>query len=162
LVVQFFIAKPHQVSGSSMVPNFENGDYIITNIIGLKFSPIKRGEVLIFKNPRDTSVVFIKRVIGLPGETIKVEGGKTYVNDKLLSEPYLPPGTPTNPRSFMAEGEEITVPQDQYIVFGDNREGSSDSREWGTLPKDLIIGQALFRYWPVNKMEILKIGEPSN
>jgi signal peptidase I len=161
LIIQFFIAKPHQVSGSSMVPNFHNGDYIITNLLATKFAALQRGEVIVFKNPRNTNQVFIKRIIGITGDKVRISNGRVYLNGQLLEEPYLPAGTPTNSRGFMADDEEVTVPQDNYFVLGDNREGSSDSREWGFLSKDLVIGQAFLRYWPINKAELIKIDASS-
>lgn len=166
VIIRFFIAEPHRVSGNSMVPNFHDGDYLITNKLAsnklpIKFGQIKRGEVIILNNPRNTDQVFIKRVIGLPGDKISISGGKVFINNEPLSEPYLPPNTITAGGSFLAEGEEIVIPDGQYFVMGDNRSGSSDSREWGTLKSDLIIGQAYLRYWPPQKIELLKVNEPS-
>ena len=156
LVIHFFVAEPHQVSGSSMVPNFHNREFIITNKISTRFFEIKRYEVIIFKSPREQDKVFIKRVIGLSGERVKIVGGRVYINANPLREPYLPPSTLTQAGAFMSEGEEITIPADQYFVLGDNRGGSSDSREWGPVKKDLIIGQAFFRYWPIPNFGLIK------
>jgi signal peptidase I len=161
LIIQFFIAKPHQVSGNSMFPNFHNGDYIITNLLTTRFGELKHGEVVVFKYPRDKSKVFIKRVIGMPGDRVKIMRDHIYLNGTLLNEPYLPAGTPTRTKGFMDEGEEVTVPKDQYFVVGDNREGSSDSREWGPLTKEDIIGQAYLRYWPLSKVGLIKIDQGS-
>jgi signal peptidase I len=161
LIIQFFIAKPHQVSGNSMFPNFHNGDYIITNLLTTRFGELKHGEVVVFKYPRDRSKVFIKRVVGMGGDRVKIMRDHIYLNGKLLEEPYLPPATPTRTKGFMDEGEEVTVPNGQYFVVGDNREGSSDSREWGPLTKEDIIGQAYLRYWPLNKVGLIKIDQSS-
>lgn len=161
IVVRFFVAEPHKVDGSSMVPNFHTGDYIITNKLATRLSPPQRGEVIILKNPRDTSVAFIKRVIGLPGEKVMVKGGNVFVNDKKLSEPYLPKELKTPAGAFLGEGEEVIVPPHQYFVMGDNRPASSDSREWGPVESELIVGQAFLRYWPPQKFTLLKIEEPS-
>lgn len=154
-VIYLFIAQPHKVSGSSMFPNFHNNDYIITNKIGYHLSSPQRGQVIVFQNPRDTSQDFIKRIIGLPGDKVRVEGGKVYVGGQIINEPYLPQGVETNPGAFMHEGEDVEVPAGNYIVFGDNRTASSDSREWGFVTKDEIIGQALIRYWPLNSSGII-------
>lgn len=149
-IIYLFIAQPHKVSGLSMFPNFHDGDYIITDKVTYKVSDPKRGDVVVFRNPRDESVDFIKRIMAAPGDTIRVEKSRVYVNDKLLEEPYLKSDVPTDPNAFLKEGDEIIVPQGKYIVFGDNRTKSSDSREWGFITKDEIIGKVFLRYWPSN------------
>lgn len=162
VAVRFFVAEPHKVEGSSMIPNFQNGDYIITNKIGLRFTTIQRGEVIILQNPRNTTEDFIKRVIALPGDRIKLADGNVYINGQLLSEPYLPPGTETYGGAYLPNDEEIVIPDNQYFVMGDNRTGSSDSREWGTVNRDLIIGQAWLRYWPPQEFMLIKIDAASH
>lgn len=164
MIIRVFVAEPHKVSGNSMVPNFHDKDYIITNKLATRFSIPVRGAVIILKNPRNPeNEVFIKRVIGLPGETVKISGGKVYINGKVLrEESYLTPDVQTTGEGFLREGDEVTVPQDNYFVLGDNRKNSSDSRDFGLLKKDLIIGQAFLRYWPLNKMELITVGQKSN
>lgn len=162
IVIRFLIAEPHLVSGDSMVPNFHTGDYIITNKLLMKLSQPKRGEVIVLQNPRNSDQVFIKRVVGLPGESIKVSQGLVYINGQVLDEPYLPQGTLTSGQQFLTEDEEIVVPDDQYFVLGDNRGESSDSREWGPITSQLVVGQALFRYWPITKIGILQVGKASS
>ncbi len=162
LVIHYLIAEPHLVSGNSMVPNFIDGDYIITNKLATRFSTPKRGEVIILKYPRDFNKVFIKRIVGMPGERIKITDGIVSINGQILQEPYLPKDTVTQVRGFISDGEELTIPDGQYFVMGDNREGSSDSREWGPLKRELIIGQAIFRYWPLPKVGIIHVDQPSN
>lgn len=162
VVLRFFVAEPHRVSGRSMVPNFQDGDYIITNKLAKSMGTLQRGEVIILHNPRNPDQVFIKRIIGLPGERIKISKGKVHINSQVLDEPYLPSGLPTPPGAFLEEGEEITVPDNQYFVIGDNRGGSSDSREWGTIKYDLIIGQAWARYWPITKAGLIMIDKSSD
>lgn len=161
VVVRFFVAEPHKVSGHSMVPNFQDGDYIITNKLVTRLDNLQRGKVIILQNPRNKDQVFIKRIVGLPLEQVSLQGGQVYINNKLFSEPYLPPGTLTPGESFLTEGESITIPEDQYFVMGDNRGASSDSREWGPISKDLIIGDAWLRYWPVQKFTLIKKDTPS-
>lgn len=161
IVIRFFVAEPHKVSGRSMVPNFQDGDYIITNKMSLRLSNLERGEVVILHDPRDTDKVFIKRIIGLPGERIKLLEGKVYINNNPISESYLPEGVKTQGESFLTEDEEITIPDNQYFVLGDNRGGSSDSREWGTVKKELVIGQAWFRYWPIPEFGLIKVDASS-
>lgn len=162
IVIRFFVAEPHKVSGSSMFPNFHDKDYIITNKLGLRLGEPQRGEVVILTNPRNKDQVFIKRVIGLPGETVRLEEGHVFVNGNPLSEPYLPTGVVTGGESFLNDGSEITVPQGSYFVLGDNRGASSDSREFGPVNADLLIGQAWIRYWPLNKFGLIRIGADSN
>lgn len=162
MAIRVFAAEPHKVSGSSMVPNFHDGDYIITNKLAVKMSDPVSGEVVILQDPSDANKVFIKRVIGLPGETVKILNGKVYINSKLLEELYLPLDLQTPGGNFLKEGGEVTVPPGNYFVIGDNRGNSSDSREWGFLKKELIIGQAYFRYWPVDKAAIINTGVKSN
>lgn len=159
VVVYAFLFRPFQVNGQSMFPNYKNGEYILTNLIALRLSPIQRGEVIVFKSPTDKEKDFIKRVIGLPSETVMVKTGYVYVNGKKLDETYLPSDFKTYPGSFMIEGKEVTVPQDNYFVLGDNRDFSSDSREWGFVSKDKLIGKSLLVYWPLSDMRVVENGK---
>lgn len=161
VVLRFFVAEPHKVSGRSMVPNFQDGDYIITNKISARAGEFQRGEVVILQNPRNTDQVFIKRVIGLPGERISLQNGAVLINGRPITENYLPRGTRTPGESFLTEGEEVVVPEGQYFVIGDNRTGSSDSREWGPVSADLFIGTAFLRYWPPQEFTLIKTGVAS-
>lgn len=139
-----------------MYPTYNPGEFVLTNIIALRFSPIERGEVIVFKSPPDPKRDFIKRVIGLPGDTISLTDGHVVLNGKELSEPYLPSDQMTYPATFLDEGVTKSVPVDQYFVMGDNRLRSSDSREWGFVPKSMIVGKAYFVYWPLNKFGLVK------
>lgn len=150
--IYWLVAQPHKVSGSSMFPNFKNGDYIITDKITYRFSEPRRGDIVVFKNPRDETQDFIKRIIGLPGDRVKVQNGKIYLNGSELNEPYLTGSITTNPGSFLREGSDITVEEGHYITIGDNRPASSDSREWGFITKGEIIGKVFFRYWPATEI----------
>lgn len=149
VVIYLFIVQPHEVKGNSMEPNFHNNEYILTDKISYRFRQPQRGEVIIFKAPRNQEVDYIKRVIALPGDRIKVEKGFVYVNGEKLGEPYLKDTTSLFPGSFMQEGVEILVGEDEVMAFGDNRPHSSDSREFGPVPQNLIIGRAIIRYWPL-------------
>lgn len=155
VVVYFFLVQPHQVTGDSMLPNFSNGEYILTDKVSYHFRPPKRGEVIVFKAPKSQEKDFIKRIIALPGEKIKVESGEISINQEKLEEGYLPSTMITLPKSLVSEGQEIVVPLDEYFVLGDNRQHSSDSRDWGTVPKDLIVGRAWLRYWPLNRISLV-------
>lgn len=162
VVIRFFIAEPHKVSGSSMIPNFHDGDYIITNKVSTKISDLKRGEVVILKNPRNLDQVFIKRVMATPQDKIMISGGKVYVNDQLVDEPYLPKGTRTTGGAYLSEGEQLKMAAGEYFVMGDNRGGSSDSREWGPIKKELVVGQAWLRYWPLQQFNLIKVSKASS
>lgn len=162
MTIRVFAAEPHRVDGSSMIPNFHTGDMIITNKLTARFSDFRRGEVIVLQDPLDATKVFIKRIIGLPGETLKLSEGKIYINGQLIDEPYLPSGLLTPGESFLRSGDEVTIPEGNYFVMGDNRGNSSDSRQWGLLKKDLIIGQALLRYWPLDQAALISIGAKSN
>lgn len=152
------VAQPHQVNGNSMYPNFHNGEFLLTDKLSYKFNNPKRGDVVVFAAPPQAhcpvgiNCDFIKRIIALPGEKIKVEQGYIYINGKMLKEPYenlshATRGGSTN-TSFLPEGVEKTVPSGHYVVFGDNRSGSSDSRDWGPVPKKNFVGAVRLRYWP--------------
>lgn len=156
LVIYMFLFRPFQVNGESMFPNFQDGEYVLTNLVTLKMAPLTRGDVVVFKAPPDPEKDFIKRVIGLPGDTIMIKDGTVYVNGNALNEEqYLHPDIKTYSGSFLKENEIITVPDDQYFVMGDNRPYSSDSREWGFVKKDEMIGKSFFIYWPLSKASLV-------
>lgn len=151
IVVYLFLMQPHQVKGNSMYPTFHDGEYLMTDKLSYKRREPNRGEVIVFKAPVNESFDFIKRVIGVPGDTVMVKEGHVYLNGQLLAEPYLPPDYVTRAGTFMHEGVEVTVPENNILVMGDNRGHSSDSREWGFVPDGNIVGRAFFRYWPANR-----------
>ncbi|HKC14640.1 MAG TPA: signal peptidase I [Patescibacteria group bacterium] len=157
LVIYQFLFRPFQVKGDSMYPNFFNDSYVLTNIIGLKMQAPKLGDVIVFKAPPDPEKAFIKRVIGTSGNTIMIQNGQVFLNDKPLDESaYLKTSVRTYGGSFLREGTKITIPDNEFFVMGDNRTFSSDSREWGFVKKDLITGYSFFVYWPVNEAKIVK------
>lgn len=161
LVIYMFLFRPFQVSGESMYPTFQDKEYILTNIVSLYFSDPKQGDVVVFKAPTDPDKDFIKRVIAAPSDTISVQDGYVYVNNKRVDEVrYLDTSVRTNAGSFLKEGEVLTVPDGQYVVMGDNRSYSSDFREWGFLPKKAIIGKSFLVYWPLNHMR--RVTNPFN
>lgn len=145
--------RPFQVNGQSMYPTYYNGEYVLTNLIANRIANPHRGDVIVFESPTNKEKDFIKRVIGLPDDRVKIENNTVYINNNVLPEPYLR-GQTTYTGAFMTEGEEVVVPQGQYFVMGDNREFSSDSREWGFVTKDKIIGYSMFVYWPVTRMRL--------
>jgi signal peptidase I len=152
-VCYLVLFQPNQVKGHSMEPTFHDGEYIFTDKISYRVGQPARGDVVVFRSPKNSDVDYIKRIIGLPGEKVKISGGKVYVNDQRLDEGiYLASSVYTGPQSFLAEGREIIVPAGKYFVMGDNRPGSSDSRDFGPVTPSEFIGKVFFRYWPLNRL----------
>lgn len=161
LVVYLFFMQPHQVNGQSMVPNFQSGEYVLTDKISYRFRAPKRGEVVVFHAPPEahcqegTGCDFIKRIIGLPGDQVEIKNNGIYVNNEKLQEPYIPPGYDTYPGQYTRD-KVIILEQNEYFVSGDNRPYSSDSRAWGPITIDEIVGRAFFVYWPPKAAGIIK------
>ena len=147
--IRTYIAQPFIVEGDSMDPNFHDGEYLIIDELSYYFKAPQRGEVIVFRYPRNPSDFFIKRIIGLPGETVEIKNNDVFIDNKLMGESYLPPDFKTGPDGT------IKLPENQYFVMGDNREHSSDSRFWGLLPKKNITGRVFVRLWPINKAGIV-------
>lgn len=156
--VRYYLIQPFVVRGSSMEPNFSNGEYLIIDELSYRFQEPERGDVVIFKYPKDTSQYYIKRIIGLPGETVEISSGEIIIyNDehpegKILKEPYFALGD-----KWTTPGEmRVTISYNEYFVLGDNRRASSDSRVWGLLPKEDIVGKVWIRGWPFDKIGVFK------
>ncbi|MCL5970725.1 MAG: signal peptidase I [Patescibacteria group bacterium] len=157
LVIYVFLFRPFEVKGESMYPNFYDKEYVLTNLIALHFQNPARGDVVVFKSPPDPEKDYIKRVIGLPGDKVSIKDGNVYINGELLDESaYIKPDVKTYPGAFLSEGKVVEVPGKEYFVLGDNRLYSSDSREWGFVKQDAIIGDSMFVYWPLNRMRVIK------
>lgn len=156
IVMYLFILQPNQVRGASMEPTFLSGDYILTSKITYKLRTPERGDVVVFKSPKNKDIDYIKRVIGLPGDTVVVRNSEVFVNDTLVPETYIAAKTNLWDGGFLVENVPITVAPDHYFVMGDNRPRSSDSREFGTITVDDIIGYVFYRYLPADKMGIIK------
>ena len=158
LAIRLFVAAPYVVSGSSMEPNFEDWDYLIVDRLTYDIAKPERGDIIVFNLPEDTSRSLIKRVIGLPGDTVVLSGTAPTVTIKnaqhpsgfTLNEPYLSPNDLGG-----ASGMSVTLGPDQYFVLGDNRKVSADSRLWGILPRKDIVGRVLLRLYPLNEIGIL-------
>ena len=135
------LVQNYKVEGYSMEPNLNDGQYLLINKIGMRFHQPQRGDIIVFQYPLDPSKSFVKRVIGIAGDTVEVRNQQTIVDGKVISEPYL--GSPEN-----GLYPPTVVPPGQYFVLGDNRNNSSDSRSWGMLPSKDIIGEAWLSYWP--------------
>lgn len=141
LIAAFFVRTP-QVSGLSMEPHISSGEYVLINTLAYRFGTPQRGDIVAFRHEGDTPETYIKRVIALPGERVRIDRGVVYVNDAVLSEPYV---RFEDKRSFA----QITVPPDSVYVLGDNRANSEDSRIFGAVADDQLMGRALAGIWPL-------------
>lgn len=157
LVVYLFFMQPHQVNGQSMVPTFQSGDYVLTDKVSYRFGEPSRGDVVVFhappaaQCPTGTGCDFIKRIVGLPGETVAVKDGALYINGIPLEETYLPDSFVTDAGAYTRD-REVTLGSNEYFAVGDNRSHSSDSRAWGPVKASEIVGKAFFRYWPASQV----------
>ena len=152
VVVYLFLMQPHQVKGSSMHPTLVDQEYLLTDKVTFRRRDPQIGDIIVFKAPQNETFDFIKRVIAIPGDTVAVQNGKVYINGKKLNEEYLPNNLETEAGKFLSEGQSLLVPENHLIAFGDNRPHSSDSRDWGLVPYENIVGRAFFRYWPAEKI----------
>lgn len=152
--IRVFIAQPFIVHGDSMEPTFETGQYLIVDQLTYHFEAPQRGDVIIMRYPKDTSVFFIKRIIGLPGETVELAGKDVIIHPAgggvafTLDESFLDPDRVND------EYATYTLAPGEYFVMGDNRAESSDSRSWGPLPRQDIVGRALVRLFPLNLISL--------
>lgn len=155
LVVFLFLIQPHQVNGQSMVPNFQNGEYVLTDKVSYRFNQPERGDVVVFHAPpaancpTGTGCDFIKRIVALPGETVAVKDNAIYVNGQVLPESYIPDNFVITAGSYTKEGRQVILGNKEFFVSGDNRPYSSDSRAWGPIEQSSIVGKAFFVYWPL-------------
>ncbi|MFA6250366.1 MAG: signal peptidase I [Candidatus Shapirobacteria bacterium] len=161
VLLYLFVDPPNEVKGNSMLPNFTNGEYLLTDKLTYQFSEPKRGDVVVFKAPpsepcSEDECEYIKRIIGIPGDRVKVEKGGVYLNGQKLDQVFLPSDFVTEDGSFMQEGVERVVPPGEYLCFGDNRNHSRDGREFGTIKKNSIVGKAFFKYWPPSAWGIVE------
>lgn len=150
IVIYLFVMQPNRVEGASMDPTFASGDYIFTSKITYRLRPYHRGDVVVFRSPRNPDIEYIKRIIGLPNDRIRIHDGEVYVNDTRLNEPYIADKTNLWEGWYVKDNEELVVPAEMIFVMGDNRPRSSDSRDFGPIPFDSVIGQVFFRYFPAS------------
>jgi len=153
LLLRNFVIQPYIVDGESMMKNFVNNEYLLVEKISYLTGDVHRGDVIVFHPPQNPSTNYIKRVVGLPGEKVLIDNNKVTITEKngtkiVLSEPYLMPGIVTKVNSG---DKEITVTDNHFFVLGDNREKSSDSREWGLLPKENIVGRTWITLLPFDR-----------
>jgi signal peptidase I len=160
--IRYFVIQPFVVDGDSMMPTFVNNEYLIAEKISYDFAEPSRGDIVIFRYPKNPSVIYIKRVIGLPGETVTIKDGGVYISSstdatpKLLDESYLDPSVKTNLLDATTPDQQlkVTLGPDEFFVLGDNRDHSSDSRAWGILPRANIIGRVWLTVTPISKLKI--------
>ena len=149
VTVTLFVMQGFCVSGECMQPHLYTGERVLANKLAYHLGDPKRGEIVIFDYPKDPRQIYVKRIIGLPGETVAIQNGFVSINGKRLPEPY---------KAFAAHGDMAprAIPSGQYFVMGDNRDVSDDSRYWGDLPRYDIIGEAVACYWPPSRCQVLK------
>ncbi len=155
VVLIVFIYQPVKVEGTSMMPALKDQERIFINKFTYRLGSIQRGDTVVFRFPEDPSKSYIKRVIAIPGDRVRIDAGQVYVNDRALEEPYV---SDHDNVSWPSPGpvDDQTVPLGKYFVLGDNRTFSSDSRTWGFVPRENIYGKAVFAYWPLDQMGRLK------
>jgi signal peptidase I len=146
-----FLYQPVKVEGTSMMPSLDDQERIFVNKFVYRLEAIQRGDIVVFRYPRDPSKSYIKRVIGVAGDRIRIEGGQVYLNDEPLDEDYVPAAY-ADQRSY----PETVVPPNSYFVLGDHRTMSNDSRDFGPVRESFIYGKAVFGYWPVDKLGRLR------
>lgn len=147
-IVIRFVMQSYHVEGMSMEPGLNSNEYVLVNKVSYLFQSPERGDVIVFHYPRNTSVDYIKRVIGLPGDTVQIDSTHVWVNGVLLNEPYI--SAPVNPRA-----KTWKIPPNSYFVMGDNRQVSDDSRYWDYVPKSFIVGKAVMVYWPTSNWQFI-------
>lgn len=156
------VAQPHIVEGSSMQPNYFTGELVLTNKLPVLFDDLHRGQIVVLQSPPvDPGKQYIKRIIGLPGEKIKIQNDQVIIFNSqhpqgfVLNEPYLSKQTTTLGNDFIGEGQTVSIPANEYVVMGDNRDASYDSRAWGFVSRNDIIGTTYVVYWPLKDAEIV-------
>lgn len=165
VVMFLFVVQIHEVRGDSMLPNFHDNEYVLTDKVTYHFREPQRGEIVIFKAPPKPRDEYIKRLIALPGEKIRVQNNQiTIYNEEhpegfVLQEDYLAPGTVSAGKTAIPPNTKVAVPDNEFVVMGDNRGASSDSRSWGPVKKGLIVGRAIIRIWPPNALSLIRHAE---
>lgn len=157
ILIFHFVAQPQRVVSVSMLPTFVEGDRLIVEKVSYRFGDPARGHVVVFRYPENEDIILIKRIIGLPGETITIREGAVYINETRIEEAYTKDQIATNAGSTIEEDKPFVIPANEYVVMGDNRTQSGDSRIWGTVSIQNIIGKAFFRFWPINSTGFVSV-----
>lgn len=155
VIIRIFLFQPFIVDGSSMEPNFHNNEYIVVEKISYHLHAPRRGDVIVLQYPGNLTEDYIKRIIGLPGETLKITNGHVYVDGNEISESYLQSGQLTTISGNPQGDFQVTLGPTQYFVMGDNRDHSSDSRDWGLLDRSLIVGRAAIVLYPTSDLHAI-------
>ncbi|MFZ5424677.1 MAG: signal peptidase I [Patescibacteria group bacterium] len=158
LIVYLVLAFPEVVFGASMEPTLKTGDRILVERVTKRFNGLQRGDVVVLHPPGDDDVDYVKRVVGIPGDIFKIDDCKVYITragEKYeLDEPYLALETCTSGGDSIKEGRALKLEEDEYVVLGDNRTRSVDSRSFGHITEDRVLGKVLVRFWPLNKLNV--------
>ena len=149
VIIRTFIFQPFYIPSGSMMPTLYRGDRIIVSKLSYRFHPPQRGDIIVFRYPHNPKKTYIKRLIGLGGETVTLADGRLYIDGRETPEPYLPPNT------YFPDFGPVKVPEGSYFLLGDNRMNSEDSRVWGFLDRRLIIGKAVLVYWPLDHVKLI-------
>lgn len=148
VMIYLFLGRPTQVLGYSMEPSLEPKQRLIVENVSLRFSTLQRGQIVVLHSPTIQDTDYIKRIIGIPGDTIAINNCKVFINNNLLDEPYLASNTCTSGGPKIVDNQPVDIPEGYYLVLGDNREHSYDGRSFGLIPKPEISGRAILRFWP--------------
>lgn len=153
LIIRTFVVQAFKIPSESMYPTLMVGDKLFVNKFIYRFRDPERGEIIVFKYPENPSKDFIKRVIGVPGDTVEIRNGDIFINNKKWNPPAEINGNIYyNQDPYAGSGQILTIPNESYFVLGDNSISSRDSRYWGFVPKDLLVGKAFVRWWPLNRI----------
>lgn len=156
IIVHFYVGQLLEVSGDSMYPTIKDREDIVAEKLSVKYGQIERGDIVIFEHPEEKGRLIIKRVIGMPGEKIAIRNGKVYINEEALKEPYLGTEVSTYGHESLKEDIVYTIPADNYVVLGDNRTKSTDSRNWGFLPRKELVGKPFAVFFPLKNIRIIR------
>lgn len=149
-IIHTFIMQNFRIPSGSMIPTLQIQDYIFASKLSYRFNEPKRGDIVVFKYPKDTTRFFVKRLIAVGGESVALKNSKLYIDGRQVAEDYLPEGL-----RFPDYGP-VTVPEGNYFMMGDNRNNSSDSRDWGFVTESLIVGKEIFIYWPPARIGVAR------
>lgn len=156
LIFYVFLIRPHEVTGFSMFPTYDNKELLLTFLPDKSIAKLHHGDVIVFYSPVEPEKLYIKRVIGMPGDAVMIQDGHVFLNGTLLSEPYLRSTVMTYGGAFLPNGQSTTVDPGTLFMMGDNRPNSSDSREWGFLKEDRIVGRSVARIFPPQHFNLIK------
>lgn len=154
VLVYLFLGRPTEVLGYSMEPSLEPQQRLIVEKVSLRTNNLERGDIVILHSPTTQDTDYIKRIIGIPGDTITINNCKVFINNNLLDEPYLASNTCTSGGPKIVDNQLVYIPEGYYLVLGDNREHSYDGRSFGLIPRSDMVGKALLRWWPLEKWKI--------